>query len=225
MTDAVSESLNEDSIAFLLSLFQEHDISAVLEDDWVILVDYGLRATCAVYPHKPTNTSRTLQLDICLEINMGRALIESFAGIGATWEEALADAWRNFIDNSFHVILTAFFTDQHDAQITRETWNIDGEDRPIIIGNIGLRSGDAAVSNSLSMDWLTTLEEKIKEQPLAEGSHWIRVFYAQMNNEALSCEVLLDNETWIDLQDEMADFAWPAHAAFYSVRLFLIITE
>ena len=225
MTDAIAEGMNHDSVLFLLSLFEEHKIHAVCEDGWVVLTDYDLRASCAVFNLREPSNGKSLQLDVCIEIGMGRALIESFGGIGGGWEEALADAGQNFISNSFHVILAAFFTEGYDEQISRETWEIDGVERTVILGNIGLRGSKAAEANTLPLDWFEAFEQKIKERPLDEGSHWIRLYYAHLDNKTIACEVLLDNETWDELQDEMADFDWPERKDFYSVRLFLIVTE
>ena len=47
--------------------------------------------------------------DILLEIKHGLTVVESFAGIGGTRPEAVADAIRNFANSSFHVLLAAFF--------------------------------------------------------------------------------------------------------------------
>ena len=216
--------INEQSIAFLMSLFEEHEITAVPEDNWIVLTDYGLRATCAVSDPNKQPGGFSLQLDVCVETGMGRALVESFAGFGRTVEEALADSWQNFISNSFHVILAAFFTDAHDDQISREIWTIDDEERTVILGNIGGRRS-AKLTEKLPLDWFAAFEEKIKERPLGPGSHWIRLFYGQMDDKTLACEVLLDNETWTGVQEEMTNFDWPQRKEFYSVRLFLIVLD
>ena len=56
----------------------------------------------------------------------------------------------------------------------------------------------------------------------------MRTYYGQLNPKEVAykevdCEVLLDNETWEEAQEQLAELDWPQPEGFYSVRNFLIL--
>ncbi|HEV3444731.1 MAG TPA: DUF6348 family protein [Gemmataceae bacterium] len=162
-----------------------------------------------------------LQLDVRLEITSGGTIVESFAGLGETQEKAVADALHNFITNSFHVLLAAFFRSD-DEQVTREEWVVGGKASRVTIGNVGIR-GRPPVQGDQLVAWFKHFEEKLKKKQLGPGTHWVRLYYGQVQSKALACEVLLDNDVWEELQSEMAAVDWPSGEEFYSVRVFLVV--
>jgi hypothetical protein len=44
-----------------------------------------------------------------------------------------------------------------------------------------------------------------------------------MRGRTMSCEILLDNHVFEDMQSEMAAHDWPSGHDFYSMRLFLVL--
>jgi hypothetical protein len=215
-------SLRPGPTAFLLELFRRHDIDAVPADIWVVFPGRPMRANTEVVKERKHQLGWSVQLDVRIEIEPGRTIVESFAGLGETTDQALADAQHNFAVNSFHVILAAFFNPE-DEQVTREEWIVGGSNRVVTIGNIGVR-GTLPEGKSAAA-WFEQFEEKLKSKPLGPGLHWVRLYYGQRQRKTMACEVLLDNEPWEELQAEMAAIDWPPGEAFYGVRLFLVIQD
>src|SRR5262249_8796109 len=134
---------------------------------------------------------------------------------------AVNDAFGNFAANSFHVLLAAFLKPTDD-QVSKEIWTIGGKQWQVTIGNVGVK-GKPPVQRERMNAWFKPFEEKIKSKLFAPGTHWIRLYYAQMQNRVLACEVLLDNAQWGEMQKEMAAIDWPGGEDFYSVRVFLVM--
>jgi hypothetical protein len=203
--------------AILADILRAHGIESVPEDDdWLAFPDRNMRGFARVF-----DRDQTWQLDVVLEIWPGWALVESCAGVGASADEAVKDAFDSFMRGSLHVLLAAFFPDAtgQDAQIRHETWTIGGTSRSAIIGRPAFRGKvpDAPWA------WLSQFETALSASSLSEGTHWIRLYYAQNANKPMSHEVLLDNETWPEMEEAMTHFSWPAQANFYSARVFLVV--
>jgi hypothetical protein len=180
-----------------------------------------MKANASIVREMSQGFGLSVQLDVQLEIAPGRTIVESFAGLGETRDKAGADALHNFTVNSFHVLLAAFFHPD-DQQVAREEWVAGSRRSRVTIGNVGVR-GTPPVQGEQLVAWFKRFEEKLKERPLEQGTHWVRLYYGQMQDRAVACEVLLDNQVWEELQSEMAAFDWPRGDAFYSVRVFLVM--
>ena len=205
---------------FLQKLFQQHGVDAVVEDDWIVFPQYGRRAN-GDFCNLRDGQIKSVQLDVRVEAMCGRLLIESCAGLGASPDEAKRDALAAFTRNAFHVILAAFFRPhEEDDQVERETWIIGGKSRNITLGSC-ITHGKPP--KPYPQEWLPYLQRKLVEQPLADGTHWLRIYYAQSDDKTMACEALLDNEEWLPVQQAMASFDWPKSENFYSLRLFLAI--
>jgi hypothetical protein len=150
-------------------------------------------------------------------------MVESFGGFGATRAEAVADAVQNFVVNSFHVILAALFG-TGDDQITIETWTIGGRERRVFIGNMAMR-GTAAEPSNPPIGWFKDFEAMVKNEELSPGTHWIRIYYAQLDHQLTELEVLLDNDPWQSLRARLTSLDWPIGPGFFSLRIFLIIKD
>lgn len=162
-----------------------------------------------------------VQLDILVELLDRRVLIESFAGIGNNQEEAIKNSVQNFLYNSLHVLLYAFF-DLKDEQPTEENWRINNKDWKAIIGGFGVKKLED-ISIQVPESVFSTFESLIKRQKLNDDIHWFRLFYAQQNNQILDCETLFDNEIWEEANKELAKLNWEKFEPYYSVRNFLIL--
>jgi hypothetical protein len=193
---------------------EAHGIRCELRDDWVVFTDHGKRGQTRLFPGE-----RACQLDIAIEIFPGWTLLESFAGIGTDMDAALKDAFNTFARGTLHVMLTAFFGLASNEQVTCEEWDIAGTRRQVTLGNAVFRGAIPADG----VAWFPQFEAALKSSALPKGTHWVRLYYAQMDSQAMSCEALLDNEPWPELQEAMACFAWPAAKEFYSARLFITV--
>ncbi|MFX0061603.1 MAG: DUF6348 family protein [Candidatus Hermodarchaeota archaeon] len=208
---------------FLKEIFEEHGIQTQIQNDWLIFQNKNIKINGEIVSETKYENFFSVQLDVRLQIDPNKTIIESFGGIGQDKDEAILSAQQNFAVNSFHVFLAAFF-DPNDDHVTKEIWSIRGKKKRVIIGNIGIR-GEIPTENNVHVSWFEKFEKKIQMENLEQGIHWIRLYFAQMNNEQLECEVLLDNAHWEKMQKEMAAIDWPKSNNFFSVRIFIIIQE
>lgn len=208
---------------FLLEVFKAHGVDCAHQGEWIVFLKPGIRASGSIVREIPHENSITIQLDVRFELAPGRTIIESFGSIAQTREQAVSDALQNFTANSFHVLLAAFFGAEDD-QVSMEEWTIGGRPRLVTIGNAGIK-GTPPVQGEQLISWFKPFEEKLKSMQLGPGTHWVRLYYGQIQAKAIACEVLLDNEVWAELQTEMAAIDWPSGEDFYSVRVFLVVRD
>ena len=211
----------------LCTLFQDHGVKATQEGEIVVMLDdpeepdFTYHLDCRI--RNVSKQTNSMQLDVLLEMENGQTIVESFAGFGEDLESAFENCVQNFCLNSFHVILSTFFTQEYDDQVTVEEWSINGKARAVIMGNVVGRASGGELPEAVNTDWFPVLEEGIQALPLDDGDHWVRLFFAQQGGEQLALEVLLDNEPCDELVKKLRAFPWPSLDAFYSQRLFLII--
>ena len=204
---------------YLKKLLEAHGIVPKSQGKWLVFEE-GYKVNGETFVKSEQKQGTTIQLDVRVQLRE-RTLIESFAGIGMTKTEAVEDALQSFTNNSLHVLIAAFF-DPDDEYVTKETWLIGDQERTVIIGDVGTR-GDPPTEKSLHIAWFNQLKKLIEKTDLSGDLHWIRMYYAQMKNKQLACEILLDNEHWKPIQKGMAAIDWPKRKDFYSLRLFMII--
>ncbi|MDH6307618.1 hypothetical protein M2451_000068 [Dysgonomonas sp. PFB1-18] len=205
---------------FLLEAFRRHNVECEITDDLLIFPRQRMTA-CAKVFNRSSSSTLVLQLDVVLEVGLGKEIIESCVGLGMDEDAAIKDAWKNFLSNSFHVLLSAFFTREFDDQINRYQWLIGGQRCDVIMSQIGMR-GQAP--DPLPLAWLNQFEDMVKKQVLPPGIHWMRLYYAQSQREVISAEILLDNNTWQSVENTVRSFDYPKTNDFLSVRVFLVVT-
>jgi hypothetical protein len=204
----------------LAELLRAHDVPVQELEGCLSMGQQGPLILGRFFTTRNEPGSCTAGLEVSMEPWNGRMLTESFAGLGATVEEAQRDALGNFARASLHVLLSAFLGTAHE-HVTFETWRVGGIDRKVILGDVVARGpGEAPGPHE---PWLESLKQGITSLPLATGIHWVRVFYAQAKGERMSLEVLLDNEPWVELTEKLASAAWPVAPEFLSRRLFLVL--
>src|SRR5438034_5924255 len=135
----------------LLELFRAHGVEAAPRDEWIAFPGRTLRANATIAREMKQQAGMSIQMDVQLEIAPGRTILESFAGLGETPEKAVADALHNFIANSFHVLLAAFFRSD-DQQVSREEWVVGGSTSRVTIGNVEVR-GKPPVQGEQPVRW------------------------------------------------------------------------
>jgi hypothetical protein len=206
----------------IFDLFQAHGIDCQQQGEWIVFPKHAAKI-CGVVGREwePKQGTYTVQLDVRVSLDSGHRIIEAFGGFGDTKEKAIADGIQNFTLNSFHVILASFF-DPQDDQVTIEDWTIGGQERQVIIGPMGMRGTPPDPANP-STEWFKQFEGKLKAKKIPPGLHWIRVYYGQIDNQAKELEVLLDNEIWQEMQQDLATISWPKGKEFFSIRVFLVI--
>ena len=111
---------------FLAEAFRRHNIECDIEKDLIIFPHQYMTAWARIFNRSSSAITVIVQLDIHLEIGLGKTIIESCAGMGTDEDIAIKDAWKNFLTNSFHIMLSAFFSKEFDHQVNNQQWIIDG---------------------------------------------------------------------------------------------------
>lgn len=205
----------------LLELFKVHGVEAVLQDEWIDFPKHNMWANGEIVREMPPDAGVTLQLDVRFAISEQQTIIESFGGTGKTRDEATGDALGNFAHNSLHVLLSAFL-DSDNERSAQVEWEIGGRKSKVTVGTMGIR-GMLPDANEQAVAIFDQFETRIKASHLAPGTHWARLYYAHIGGETANCEVLLNNDIWETMQEEMTAIDWPLSQGFYSVRVFIVM--
>ncbi len=147
-------------------------------------------------------------------------IVESFAGFGETLEERIAHALRTFAGNTLHVLLAAFLGIDDGDQADRERFTNDGVPRMVTHGNAAC-AGDPDLAGSTG--WYLQFLDLLAEHPIPPGTHWIRLFHAQLDRKQLGIELLLDNERWCAAEPALRAIDWPRADGYFSMRMFLVV--
>jgi len=194
---------------------QGHGLPFDVEGEWVV-PNGALPAVRASW--YPRTGSGVLEVDVLLE---DRSIInECFAGIGEG-EVAIGDALNNFMINSFHVLLSAFWGKDDAEQVTTEDWTVSGKPFTAYIGNFGTR-GAPGIKPVVPPELFLTIQRTIERESLAASCHWVRHFFCDVKGER-TFEALLDNEPWQAGLDALRAIPWVEASGYYSVRNFLVL--
>jgi hypothetical protein len=205
---------------FLQKIYAAHGAKAEIQGDWVI-VEGGKLKTQASYDGKQGKKDFILQADFVTRLDSGETIIESFGGVGEDLKKAKEDAYRAFMDSTFHALLSVGLGQPCEHADTDE-WEIGGSRRKITYGLLRMRG--TLPENS----WppvIEDLKKLVQESGLPKGLHWVRYFYAQIPGGEPTVELMLDNETWEPLQKKAAGLPWPESKDYYSARLFFMVQD
>lgn len=148
-------------------------------------------------------------------------LIESFAGLGATWPDAISDAIRKFERGAFHPIVAALVDRRAGGdQVTWETWADAEGPRAVCLGSLLLLYNPVRVELAPVLDGLRSC---LRAMPRDEKVHTFRVFTARDGATVLGNEVLLDGETWPEGLAVLERHALPNVSPVWGARLFGVV--
>ena len=202
-------------VSQLSKLMQSHGIPCDVEREWV--VPHGVLPAVRASWY-PSAGSGALEVEVLLE---DRSIInECFAGIG-DGEVAITDALNNFMINSFHVLLSAFWGRGEDQQVTTEDWTVSGKPFKAHIGNFGTR-GSQGVEPVVPPELFPTIRRTIECESLSPSCHWVRHFFCDVKGDR-TFEALLDNNQWTAGLDALRTIGWAKSDGYYSVRNFLVL--
>lgn len=202
----------------LANMLLAHDLPSIEYKDW-LLVDEQLPAMRAeTFDFKEYENGASIRLDITLLLASKKTISESYLGIGKNKINAIQNAFQNFVTNSFHVFLSAFWQITNDDQIGIEEWEIKGNKWKVYIGNFGCK-GDFNIPENL----FKIIEEQIQEENLEEDLYWLRIYYANVNSREIMIETLKNNEVWPEMENKLKTVAWDSSDKFYSLRNFIIL--
>lgn len=202
----------------LANMLLAHDLPSIEYKDW-LLVDEQLPAMRAeTFDFKEYENGASIRLDITLLLASKKTISESYLGIGKNKISAIQNAFQNFVANSFHVFLSAFWQITNDDQIGIEEWEIKGNKWKVYIGNFGCK-GDFNIPENL----FKIIEEQIQEENLEEDLYWLRIYYANVNSREIMIETLKNNEVWPEMENKLKTVVWDNSDKFYSLRNFIIL--
>lgn len=203
----------------LHALLTAHGYDAHLKGDRVVVTGHEAQWSGEIHTQK-NGDEPMVQVDIAVHLPGGHTVIESFAGIGSELQYALGDAFNTFTQNSFHVLLSAFFGG-NECEV--QEWPLPTGRFRVFISGATFR-GDPPGEGEEMVEWYNSFALGIAHTPLDHnGPHWIRLYYGQHERKTMMCEVLLDNEVWEGAQEAMAQYPWLEADEFYSARLFMVL--
>ena len=211
--------LQKQSAKHISDLFKSHHIKCTIENNKILFYKEQISIETYCFNKNSNPNLTVLQLDVCINYGIN-AIVESFAGIGKDFIAANIDAIENFTNNSFHTILSAFFTSKFDNQLQKYNWDISSKKFEVFSSNIGIRG---AKPKNLNTKWFKQFETEILKLQLDEGVHSIRLFYSQTQNQTTVCEVLINNKHFVKIQEKAEKFDWQKQEDFYSLRVFMIL--
>jgi hypothetical protein len=96
----------------------------------------------------------------------------------------------------------AAFYGRVDDQVTVERWEIGAVTWRVIIGGYGIRTSEG-IKVAVPERAFPVIEGLIKRLALEGTLHWVGTYYGQVNPKEVTCEILLDNETWEEAQEQL----------------------
>jgi hypothetical protein len=150
-------------------------------------------------------------------------IVESFAGVGATWQDALGQTVRKFGQGSLHPILAVLLDRSAGAdQVEWERLSHPGGAFDVCLGPLlGLYS---ATPPAPIGPLLAALLAALGGVPLSRTVHSLRVFTMHQDRTPMTAEVLLDNQPWAAGQAIVAAARYEGPPGLVGSRLFALLT-
>jgi Family of unknown function (DUF6348) len=201
---------------------EAHGIPCELHDNRLHATATSLVLEPRVFDGPPTKTSVMVQFDVIAYANIigSRYINESFAGIGATREEAEKNAFSKFLLGTLHVLLTALI--DHDCKgnpAEHLAWG-NGEKAWSVCDGPLLTVGPWS-DNDTYKSFYAELENLFL-RTISRDTHWLRVFVSSFDDQQAPIEVLLDNEPWPEATELAKEFNWKLSKQYCSVRHFFV---
>ncbi|MCE7997158.1 MAG: hypothetical protein HEP71_34680 [Roseivirga sp.] len=204
----------------LAEVLEQHDISFEQSEEGLWVKGLVTFEIMAYVTYRELNDNIASRLDVVIRVGEGE-MVESFGDVATNLEEAIARNMENFLMNTFHVLIKAFY-DESDEYVEAETWNINGTDWSVCIGNI-THKNQSEESDLIPEGFFETVESVIKEATLDEDLHWFRSFYCQQNHQELSSEFMKDNELYDTGVQALSNLPWKSTGGFYTLRQFTLL--
>jgi hypothetical protein len=146
-------------------------------------------------------------------------LVESFAGHGATWREAIGGAVHKFERGALHPIVEGLLRPgAAPDQVERERYEHAGGAFELILGAQLNLFADRPVPSAGPL--LDLLLDALRSEPLTRKVHGLRLFLAHHDGRLQTNEVLLDGERWPRGEAVAAGSPAPLPDGSVAVRIF-----
>ncbi|RJL33238.1 DUF6348 family protein [Bailinhaonella thermotolerans] len=146
-------------------------------------------------------------------------LVESLAGHGPTWRDAIGEAVAKFSLGTLHPILEGLLRPgSAPGQVERTRFDHPGGAFELVLGpQLNLFTDRPVPSAGPLLDRLIAA---LGAEPLTRRTHGLRLFTAHVDGRLQTNEVLLDNEPWAAGQAVVADAPPPLPEGMVAVRVF-----
>ena len=215
--------MSELLLDFLQSSFGDHGIAAERRDGRVHAQD-GLTVEPRVSPREDVRGTAQVQVDFAIESPRlaGVPLLDSFAGVGNTRDEAERNAAGKFLQGSFHVIVAALTrSDSTSGQVEWEERSAGAHAWRVCTGPVLMVASREGARIEGVAEFFPDLTALLVAH-LAPGPHWLRVFLGALDGKHMGSEVLLDGVVWPEGQQLLDAHAWVYPAGYASLRHLLI---
>jgi hypothetical protein len=213
--------MSELLLDFLQSSFAHRGIDCARRANRVE-AGHGLTIEPRVFAREDVRGTAQVQVDFAIESPLlaGVPLLDSFAGVGNTPDEAQRNAAGKFLQGSFHVIVAAL-AGGTDDQVEWEDWSAAGLTWKACTGPVLMVASREGARIEGVAEFLPRLNASFSAT-LAPGPHWLRVFLGAVDGKHMGSEVLSDGAVWAAGQKMLDEHAWVYPPGYASFRHLLI---
>ncbi|MFI7636740.1 DUF6348 family protein [Nonomuraea sp. NPDC049400] len=146
-------------------------------------------------------------------------LVESFAGYGTTWRDAIGEAVSKFMLGALHPIVDGLLLPgAAPDQVERKRYDHPSGAFELVLGPQINLFADRSVPSAGPL--LDRLLETLRAEPLTRKVHGLHLFTAYHDGRLQTNEMLLDNEPWPGGEAVVADSQAPLPDGRVAVRIF-----
>ncbi|THJ33015.1 hypothetical protein E8K88_10485 [Lampropedia aestuarii] len=219
-------TLNELATHYLTSSLDGHGLAHTTVGEWLEVDQRAAHMQVQVFekPHIGQASMVVLELQVHAAILGEAPLVETFAGFGATPEDAVRYAFVRLLEGCFHPIIEALTSHQCEAgQAETEVWTGPADNGSpqwqAFIGPLQPQ-GDGEPLVDVYLDIFDELKTLLTHT--ASNAHWLRVYLCTSANKLQAVEVLLDNQPWEAGANLLQSIEWPKGEAFAALRHFVL---
>jgi hypothetical protein len=204
----------------LAALFEGHEVATRVDGDWLRFPGRSGRVQGLIFDLPDVHPLCSTQVDIRFSPWPGCLIGESFSGFAETRDERVKQSVDAFTQNTLHVLLRVFFAIDCGEQ-TNE-WTFSGQHGlcQVTDGNVLCRGPAEA---PMGDGWLDGLKRILESHPVSDGTHWCRLYFAQLHRKPTMIELLLDNQPWKNAALAAKSLPWRLSDGFSSLRLFFVV--
>lgn len=223
---ALSETglLNKDILTQLQEALVSHGLPAVKYADFISVEGGRLELEAEVFEREILSAGKA---SIVLEVRAysaplgGRPIIECFAGVGDSKDQAVSNAFAKMLLGVFHVLIEALTSHSCEDQVEVESWKRQDAAWKIFSGPLLTQYSDNSTLSDSYPEVISKLDALFVEMA-TPGPHWIRVFVGAYHGQIQAIEVLLDNEDWGQAQSILVSQDWACTEDYQSLRHFVL---
>ncbi|MFB9830886.1 DUF6348 family protein [Actinoallomurus acaciae] len=145
-------------------------------------------------------------------------LVESFAGHGTTWRDAIGEAVNKLKLGALHPIVDGLLNPAASGQVERERYQHPNGAFELVLGTQINLFADRPVPSAGPL--LDRLLEALRAEPLTRKVHGLRLFVVYGDGRLQTNEVLLDSEEWPGGEAAIAGGRAPLPDGRVAMRIF-----